>query len=176
MLARRAFSKQKSIVLVDLPRTLPVVSQTGDIYSSLEQIKNGCFDVDKYFGEEVITEPPFVVVFSNSMPPQGAFTPGRVKFFFIVPLTKDIHECSSDEQESLFNDHTIFLYARKMFFNDPSGYASNYYDYLNNSTEETYYSDPKRKYYRRDAFTGNWEPAFFLKMLFEKYSPYFKNE
>ncbi|AXH74332.1 MAG: replication-associated protein [Cressdnaviricota sp.] len=52
----------------DLTRTKPKMFSQGDLYASIEQIKNGHFMNSKYESSVVLMEPPHVVVFSNHMP------------------------------------------------------------------------------------------------------------
>lgn len=52
----------------DLTRTKPKMFSQGDLYASIEQIKNGHFMNSKYESCVVLMEPPHVVVFSNQMP------------------------------------------------------------------------------------------------------------
>lgn len=61
----------------DLTRTKPKMFSQGDLYASIEQIKNGHFMNSKYESKVVLMDPPHVVIFSNQMPDMDSLTTDR---------------------------------------------------------------------------------------------------
>lgn len=54
--------------LFDLTRTKPQLFSTQDLYSTMEDVKNGHFVNTKYETEEVLMDVPHVIVFANQYP------------------------------------------------------------------------------------------------------------
>lgn len=68
----------KELYFIDLPRTLGRDDNINDIISTSEDIKNG-FLVTSMYGlhKQLIFEPPHVVIFSNTLPPQDSMSADR---------------------------------------------------------------------------------------------------
>lgn len=61
-------TKNARAYLFDLTRTKPKLFSNGDLYSTLESVKNGHFMNSKYESKVVLMDVPHVVVFSNQLP------------------------------------------------------------------------------------------------------------
>lgn len=69
------------IVIFDVPR-----SQAEYLsYQGVEEIKNGCFFSQKYEGGMVLTNPPHVLVFANSLPDMSKWSRDRVVLHDLNP-------------------------------------------------------------------------------------------
>lgn len=67
----------KRIYIFDLTRVKPQKIAMDDMYSAMEDIKNGHFVNLKYETEEILMNPPHIVVFSNQAPDQSGLTDDR---------------------------------------------------------------------------------------------------
>lgn len=70
--------------LVDLSRSMPKDIGKFDLYSALEQIKNGMLVNTKYEVKTVFFDPPHVIVFANQQPAYLAMTADRWKVMHIT--------------------------------------------------------------------------------------------
>lgn len=73
----------KPIYLFDIPRTKPKLMACDDMYSSIEQIKNGVVANTKYEASTQYMDPPWVIVFSNQLPKLEAMSNDRWKIFIL---------------------------------------------------------------------------------------------
>lgn len=57
------------LLIFDFTRTKPVLFEMSEIYSVIEEIKNGIYLSTKFESSMVVTRIPHVIVFSNELPP-----------------------------------------------------------------------------------------------------------
>lgn len=79
----------RPIWCVNLSRTRPESVKEGDLYSTLEQIKDGFMFNDKYEGQMVMREPPIVIVFTNEDLKAEKLSGDRWDVFILGP--EDVH-------------------------------------------------------------------------------------
>lgn len=72
-----ACKKISKCYLFDLSRTKPMDISGQDIYSAMEQIKNGMICQTKYQVETICFDPPHVVIFANQLPEMHRLTTDR---------------------------------------------------------------------------------------------------
>lgn len=78
-----ACQKISQVYLVDLSKSMPKDIGKQDLYSALEQIKNGMLLNTKFAVKTVFFDPPHVVVFSNQQPTYQAMSADRWKVMHI---------------------------------------------------------------------------------------------
>lgn len=71
----------KRIYLFDIPRTKPKLFSGDDLYSTIEQIKNGVVVNTKYDCSTQYMDPPWVIVFSNDLPNLACMSTDRWRVF-----------------------------------------------------------------------------------------------
>lgn len=74
--------------LFDLTRTKPALFSSADLYSAMEDVKNGHFVNTKYETEEVLMDQPHVVIFSNQQPDCGCVSEDRWTMVTIPETSK----------------------------------------------------------------------------------------
>lgn len=70
-------SPGRKAYLFDLTRTKPALFSSADLYSAMEDVKNGHFVNTKYETEEVLMAQPHVVIFANQRPDAGSVSEDR---------------------------------------------------------------------------------------------------
>ena len=84
---------KEPIVCIDLPRAADV-NNLKDIFKIAESLKNGMIFNTKYQSALKVFDPPWVFIFSNSLPPPGIWTHDRLKLVAIsgvVPPPFHVH-------------------------------------------------------------------------------------
>lgn len=78
------------VYVVNLPYSKPKESSMHDIYTMLEQIKDGQLVSGKFDGDDMLYDPPHVWVFANFHPNLKAMAPGRFRVHTIDPHSKQL--------------------------------------------------------------------------------------
>lgn len=81
-------NKNKQCYIFDLSRTKPSTFSNEDLYSSIEDIKNGHFINTKYETESVIMRIPHIIVFANHLPRTDRMSKDR---WNILKLGKNVN-------------------------------------------------------------------------------------
>lgn len=68
----------RKIYIFDFTRAKGVDFHDNDIYMTLEELSNGMLDSGKYEGGSLLMNPPWVIVFANFPPLDGALSQGRL--------------------------------------------------------------------------------------------------
>ena len=75
--------------VIDIPRTVGSTEKMSDLISAIEEVKNGDVTSAMYGKvQELLMQPPHVIVFSNQPPPYGLMSADRWKVFGVHPLLK----------------------------------------------------------------------------------------
>ncbi|AIF71519.1 replication-associated protein [McMurdo Ice Shelf pond-associated circular DNA virus-8] len=72
-----AKSDKNNVYIFNLSRTKPKMMSSDDLYTALEQIKDGAFINTKYETSQVLMKPPHVVVMANCMPEMAKLSKDR---------------------------------------------------------------------------------------------------
>jgi hypothetical protein len=72
------------IVCFDIPRPTPI-NTYSDAFICAERLKNGGIFSTKFFSKFKRFNPPHVVFFSNSPPPEGLWTKDRLQLITLAP-------------------------------------------------------------------------------------------
>lgn len=93
----RSLKQDCLVVMLDLTRSKPQELSFSNLYSSVEQIKNGCFVSTKYIPVNVLTPCPHVMIFANSLPEYSRLSQDRWKTLRILKNTKDMSLMTKQE-------------------------------------------------------------------------------
>lgn len=75
------------VYMVDLPRTVGKEERIQEIYSALEEVKNGWVESAMYGkAAELIMEPPHVIIFSNAFPTLSCMSLDRWKVYEVITV------------------------------------------------------------------------------------------
>lgn len=81
----------KEIYLVDLPRVRGADERINEVFSALEEVKNGWVESAMYGkSDDILMEPPHVMVFSNEVPNMAMASPDRWKVYTLFKVNDDI--------------------------------------------------------------------------------------
>lgn len=81
----------KEIYMVDLPRVRGADERINEVFSALEEVKNGWVESCMYGkSEDCLMEPPHVIVFSNEVPNMAIASPDRWKVYTLFHVNDDI--------------------------------------------------------------------------------------
>lgn len=83
----------KKVYIVDMPRTKSPEDSVESLISTLEDLKNG-FVVSVFYGkyQQLLMEPPHVIVFSNMICPKDKLSLDRWNVYFLERETKTLQE------------------------------------------------------------------------------------
>jgi hypothetical protein len=101
----RSLKQDCPVVMLDLTRSKPQELCYSNLYSSVEQIKNGCFVSTKYVPVNVLTPCPHVIIFANSLPEYSKLSQDRWKTWRIFKNTKDASLMTKQEISDFKEDY-----------------------------------------------------------------------
>lgn len=105
----RKVQKHKRIVFFDFTRSCPKFVKFNDLFSSIEQIKNGMMFAGKYDSSDFTTAIPHVICFSNYLPPApGAISIDRWLIFRIGNTTKKLIPMDQAQCNQFILDYAHF--------------------------------------------------------------------
>jgi len=105
----RKVNKHKNIVLFDFTRSVPKFVDSGEVFSSIEQIKNGVLFSGKYDSEAVITSNPHLICFSNYLPTDpGAISLDRWSLYRLGNTTKQLIHMDNKQANDFIIDYIKF--------------------------------------------------------------------
>ena len=95
--------------MVDLPRTVGKEERIQEIYSALEEIKNGWVESAMYGKNlELLMEPPHVIIFSNYYPMLTHMSTDRWRVYKLCTISDEatLSRCSIEEIDQFHQDVT----------------------------------------------------------------------
>jgi hypothetical protein len=104
----RMNNKDTNVIICDLPRTLPSSYERNDIFSALEQIKNGIFFNKKWNSATVVTTIPHVIVFANYLPEYKSLTYDRWEFLRLCCQGSEFVPMDQSQHNSFLQDRIYF--------------------------------------------------------------------
>lgn len=96
------------ILIFDFTRTKPAFFEMSEIYSVIEEIKNGIYLSTKFESSMVVTPIPHVYVFSNELPPYKALSADRWKFYRIGYVSKTLIPMNLQQRMELENEINFY--------------------------------------------------------------------
>lgn len=97
----------KAIYMVDLPRVRGNDERITEVFSALEEIKNG-WVVGAMFGkdDELLMEPPHVFIFSNEVPNMAIASPDRWKIYTLYNHNDDVRlrQLTTEDVASIYKE------------------------------------------------------------------------
>lgn len=106
-----------NLYMFDLTRTKPVLFADTDMYSAMEDIKNGYIINTKYETDRVLMNPPHMVCFANELPKTHLLTGDRWRVWIfdsndkksakLVPFTKKMYQKRLNEAIIILEDDEI---------------------------------------------------------------------
>lgn len=96
VMARIKESPKENAFIMDIPRTCRDVQKSADIWSAIEQIKDGvCYDW-RYKSEQIMFDQPKLWVFTNEMPPKKSLSEDRWCTWLIDPTSNELMEHTAE--------------------------------------------------------------------------------
>lgn len=95
------------VYMVDLPRTVGKEERIQEIYSALEEVKNGWVESAMYGkAAELLMEPPHVIIFSNGYPTLSHMSHDRWKVYKLQTVGDEhsLIRCTSEEIDQFHED------------------------------------------------------------------------
>jgi hypothetical protein len=97
----RIKGEHPKLLIFDFTRTKPFAFDMTEIYSVIEEIKNGIYLSTKFESTMVITPIPHVFVFSNELPPYKALSSDRWEFYRIGHISKKLISMNLEQRKEL---------------------------------------------------------------------------
>jgi len=126
----------------DLPRTVPRLLSSNDIYTAMEMIKNGYFISPKYQGKEVFIPHPHILACSNSLPDLNKVTKDRWAIYTILP-DRTLSKMNMTEVWAIINAATA---KKKKMALSAGGNDNNNHTILGQYDDDEQLIDPAREY------------------------------
>lgn len=100
---------------VDVPRTLGREDSLADMYSTIEELKNGNVSSGMYGKDgELLMEPPHVIVFSNQIPDTYLISADRWKFYYLHDRDHKLMLIRDGSEELYLGDRDFQAKARRV--------------------------------------------------------------
>lgn len=87
---------------------MPSSLDRTNLYSIVEQIKNGHYETSKYRGSIVVTYSPHVVIFANFLPDVSKFTSDRWKLYMVGKNSKELLTIGQTQYNACMKDQKIY--------------------------------------------------------------------
>lgn len=118
----RKQNQRKNIVFFDFTRSVPKFVDPNEVFSNIEQLKNGLLFSAKYESDDLITATPHIVCLSNYLPPNPSLISlDRWTLYRIGNQTKNLIPMDSQQANDFIIDHITFEDNVKQIMDDLTG-------------------------------------------------------
>lgn len=105
----RSNNQDKNIIFFNFTRSIPKYVDTNEVFSNIEQLKDGVLFSAKFYSRDLITAIPHIVCLSNYLPMNpSAISLDRWSLYRIGNQTKSLIKMDSQQANDFIMDHVIF--------------------------------------------------------------------